>query len=140
MSYIKLMQLKNWGSRGGLKNCDCSLWAPLTLFQILSNINMMYLKRSHFLCRQSIQTAKFYFSLNFFFEKNKKKSIFCFDLIHIGALCSTSLGCFRQVLEWTYQKKNLSIFLYIIFQKILNLAKKVAKYQVCHLLHKNESP
>ena len=43
--------LKNWASRGGLKSCNCSLWAPLTLYQILSYINIMYLKRSHFLCR-----------------------------------------------------------------------------------------
>ena len=71
---------------------------------------------------KSIQTAKFYFAL-----------------IHIGALCSKTLGHFWQALEWSYQK-NFCIFPNIIFQKILNLAKKVVKYQVCHLLHKNESP
>ena len=48
---------------GVLKSCDCRLWVPLTLYQILSYINMMYLKRSHFLCRQSIQTEKFYLFL-----------------------------------------------------------------------------
>ena len=64
-----------------LKSCDCSLWAPLILFQILSSINIMYLKRSHFLCRQSIQTAKFYFlfeklqKFNFLFCSNSQRHI-----------------------------------------------------------------
>ena len=72
------------------------------------------------------------------FEKTEKKSIFCFPLVNIGALCSKTLGHFRQALEWSYQK-NFCIFPNIIFQKILNLAKKVEKCQFCHLLHKNES-
>ena len=54
-------------------------------------------------------------------------------------LCSKTLGHFRQSLKWSYQK-NICNFPNIIFQYILNLAKKVAKYKFCHLLHKNESP
>ena len=73
------------------------------------------------------------------FLKNGRKWIFCFAPFHIGALCSKTLGRFRQSLEWSYQK-NFCIFPNIIFQKILNLAKEVANYQFCHLLHKNESP
>ena len=53
---------------GGLKSCNCSLGAPLTLYQILSYINMIYLKKSHFIRRIRIQTAKLYFV----FEKTKK--------------------------------------------------------------------
>ena len=88
---------------------------------------MMYLKRSHFLCRQSIQTAKLYFV----FEKTLKNQIFCSAVFHIGVLCSKTLGRFRQALEWLYQK-NFCIFPNIIFQKILNLAEKVANNQFCH--------
>ena len=59
---------------GGSKAAIVAYERPLTLYQILSYINMMYLKRSHFLCRQSIQTAKFYFV----FEKAKKINfLFC---------------------------------------------------------------
>ena len=112
---------------GGTHKLQSQLLSPPLETQFLSYINMMYLKRSHFLCRWSIQTAKF----NFVFEKTKKKSIFCFALIHIGALCSKTLEHFWQALEWSYQK-NFCIFPNIIFQKILNLAEKVAKYQVCH--------
>ena len=60
-----------------------------------------------------------------------KNWIFCFAPFHIGALCSKTLEHFWQALEWSNQK-IFCIFPNIIFQKILNLAKKVAKYQVCH--------
>ena len=67
----------------------------------------------------------------FCFWKTEKNQIFCSAVYHIGALCSKTLGHFRQALEWSYQK-NFCIFPNIIFQKILNLAKKVGNNQVCH--------
>ena len=61
-------------------------------------------------------------------EKNLKKTIFVFNPFHIGVLCTKTLEGFRQALEWS-KWKNISIFPNIIFQKILNLAEKVAKNQ-----------
>ena len=45
---------------GGSKVAIVAYECPFKLHQILSYINMMYLKWSHFLCRKSIQTAKFH--------------------------------------------------------------------------------
>ena len=101
------------GSKAAIVDYEC----PLTLYQIFSYIYMMYLKRSHFSCRQRIQTAKFFFV----FEKTDKNSIFYFALFHIGALCSKTLGCLRQALEWWYQN-FVCIFPNITFYMILNLA------------------
>ena len=57
------------------------------------------------------------------------KLIFCYFFSQIQNLLDNDI--------W----KNAKILLEnIIFQKILNLVEKVAKYQVCHLRHKNESP
>ena len=60
------IELLEGGSKAAIVAYEC----PLKLYQSLSYINMMYLKRSHFLCRWSIQTAKFYFVIEKL-EKNQ---------------------------------------------------------------------
>ena len=53
---------------GGAHKLQSQLLSPPQQTQFLSYINLMHLKRWHFLCMQSIQTAKFYFV----FEKTEK--------------------------------------------------------------------
>ena len=69
-------------------------------------------------------------------EKIEKRRFFFFTPFHIGVLCTKTLKLFRQASEWS-NWKNFSIFPNIIFQKIQNLAEKVAKNQFWDLLHRN---
>ena len=93
----------------------------------MSYTNILYLKRTHFWCEIEI----FENCTRSYNKRIEKNWIFPKAQFHIGVLCSKTLGRFRQSLKWSYQK-NFCIFPNIIFQKILNLAKKVEKYQVCH--------
>ena len=100
-----LMQLKNSEDQRRAINANFAKMAPLPIFQFLSYINIIFLKRTNFSHRIRIQEkiAQSYIKN---FEKNQ---IFSFGLFHIGALCSKTLNAISRV------KKIDKIFQFLVF-------------------------
>ena len=109
LRYIMLIQLKNSEDWRRAINANFAKMAPLPIFQFLSYINIIYLKRTDFSHRIRIQ-EKIALSYIKNFEKFK---FFSFGLFHIGALCSKTLNAISRV------KKLIKFFNFWFFVMVL---------------------
>ena len=124
-------------SGGGWKSWKVRLWAHLSLCYFLRDINMMYLKWSHFHLKLIIQEKVFFLTLkklNNIRSKSATSSCWWKWSLNLEIFPKSSTD-FRQRLEWS-NFENFNIFPHIIFQKILNLPEKVGKDQFWNSLHR----
>ena len=86
---------------------------PLPFSYFLSQINIMYLKRTDFWCEID-NWKKYTWSFN---ENFEKKLIFLLALFHIGALCCKTLDGLGRLKKWT-KKFNFQFFVLLLTQRM----------------------